>query len=30
VVTSIKLDERRDKTLSIGGKVKAVQEKCQP
>ncbi len=30
VVTTIKLDDRRDKPLSINGKVKSVQEKCQP
>ncbi len=29
VVTSIKLDERRDKALSISGKVEAVREKCR-
>ncbi|MCK4378330.1 MAG: MTH1187 family thiamine-binding protein [Deltaproteobacteria bacterium] len=30
VVTTIKLDDRRDKPLSINGKIKAVQKKCQP
>lgn len=30
VATTIKLDDRRDKPLSINGKVKAVQEKWQP
>jgi uncharacterized protein (TIGR00106 family) len=30
VLTTIKLDDRRDKPLSINGKVKAVEEKCRP
>ncbi len=27
VVTTIKIDERKDKKLTIGGKIKSVQEK---
>ena len=30
VVTTIKIDERRDKPLTIEGKVKAVKEKLNP
>ncbi|MBN2333149.1 MAG: MTH1187 family thiamine-binding protein [Deltaproteobacteria bacterium] len=30
VATTIKLDERLDKPLSIGGKIAAVEKQCQP
>lgn len=30
VVTTVKLDDRQDKPLSINGKIKAVREKCRP